>query len=466
MYVKQYSVYIFLTVLCLSGPKLSSQDLTIQNEIIWFKSENSAQSDWIQFNHSKKEKFTLSFALRVKTTLDLNIQFRTSINESWIELQRNSHTDSSLDWHSELIFTSGDSIQLRMNQAHPAQIFLQIIKPHPDKSDGFENSVCLCDTLKLVTRSSWCPDGDCPLDPTPVLNEEKIVVIHHSAGATDASDFAAIVRSYYRYHVEFNGWDDIGYNYLVSPDGQIFEGRGDDLLGAHFCGTNSGTVGICLIGNYQERFPAQAGLDALRKLLAFKNCQKNIDPQGFAFHLSSGLNLDQISGHRDGCSTLCPGQELYDYLPVLRQAVEKQIFDSCRTLEAPVIQISSIDHERIQLQWNDPYNQEHGFILEIAENDPEQFNTQLEFPVNTTRHSFPFEEGTLYYFRVLAMFPRQLGPCSNIVSNTMSHMYETSMPSINQTCKLYDHLGRQVFSGACEEAEKIRNLNPYILIQK
>ena len=58
------------------------------------------------------------------------------------------------------------------------------------------------------------------------------------------------------YHVKGNGWNDIGYNFLVDRYGQVFEGRygGIDrnVIGAHAQGFNTGSVGVALIGNYQS----------------------------------------------------------------------------------------------------------------------------------------------------------------------------------------------------------------------
>lgn len=30
-----------------------------------------------------------------------------------------------------------------------------------------------------------------------------------------------------------SGWDDIGYNFIVGEDGNVYEGRGWDIVGAH-----------------------------------------------------------------------------------------------------------------------------------------------------------------------------------------------------------------------------------------
>lgn len=46
------------------------------------------------------------------------------------------------------------------------------------------------------------------------------------------------------------GWSDIGYNFLVGEDGNVYEGRGWDKQGAHSKPFNSKSIGICIIGNY------------------------------------------------------------------------------------------------------------------------------------------------------------------------------------------------------------------------
>ena len=89
--------------------------------------------------------------------------------------------------------------------------------------------------------------------------------MHHSAGSTFDTNYTAVVRSYYLLHTEVNGWDDIGYNYLIARDGSIFAGRDpqnrtgvaqDNVHGAHFCGKNDYTMGICVIGDFTSQAPA------------------------------------------------------------------------------------------------------------------------------------------------------------------------------------------------------------------
>jgi N-acetylmuramoyl-L-alanine amidase len=48
-------------------------------------------------------------------------------------------------------------------------------------------------------------------------------------------------------------WSDIGYNFLVGEDGNVYEGRGWGKKGAHSIPFNSKSIGICIIGNYSSK---------------------------------------------------------------------------------------------------------------------------------------------------------------------------------------------------------------------
>ncbi len=192
-----------------------------------------------------------------------------------------------------------------------------------------ESLACPCPLPPYQRRLDWCSSGACPPNPTPSFTTVTHLIVHHSASSNTASDWAAVVRSFWDFHVNTNGWADIGYNWLIDPNGVLYEGRGDNVLGAHFCGANGGTMGVCVIGNFTSATPTQAALDQLRNLLAWKACNIGADPLGAAFHPSSGLTLPRISGHRDGCNTECPGNAFYPMLPTVRQTVVNYIAEAC-----------------------------------------------------------------------------------------------------------------------------------------
>lgn len=187
----------------------------------------------------------------------------------------------------------------------------------------YENnaSTATCAQPPVITRDNWCPASNCdpvaPAAPTEVTH----LIVHHSAGTNTATDWAAVVRAIRNAHVNGNGWDDVGYNYLIDPNGMIYVGRGNDTRGAHFCGDNTGTMGTCMLGDFTNQVPTNAALRSLEQLLAWKAADRNIDPLGTSFHAAGEQLLTNIAGHRQGCSTACPGDLFFPLFGQLRQDV-------------------------------------------------------------------------------------------------------------------------------------------------
>ena len=192
---------------------------------------------------------------------------------------------------------------------------------------------------QFVTRAQWgCTPEACPVKAAPSYTTVTHLIVHHTAGANTASDWAAVVRSIWVLHVQGNGWNDIGYNYLIDPNGVMYEGRagGDGVLGAHFSGVNSGTMGVSMMGTYSTIPVTAEARNTLRDMLAWQADKWKIDPRGERLHASSGLVLRTISGHRDAnlspsatSTTECPGNGLYPALPALRAEVGKLVAGAC-----------------------------------------------------------------------------------------------------------------------------------------
>ena len=96
----------------------------------------------------------------------------------------------------------------------------------------------------IIPRSEWGGDS-VPPRAGPLYGEVQIAFVHHTVTANDYApeDSAAIVLGIARYHRNTNGWNDIGYNFLVDQYGQIFEGRAGGIdqaiVGAQAQGWNS-----------------------------------------------------------------------------------------------------------------------------------------------------------------------------------------------------------------------------------
>jgi N-acetylmuramoyl-L-alanine amidase len=68
--------------------------------------------------------------------------------------------------------------------------------------------------------------------------------------------------------VIFSGWSDIGYNFLVGNDGNVYEGRGWNRVGAQTYNYNSVSIGIAFIGNFNSHLPNGRALNAAKQLIA------------------------------------------------------------------------------------------------------------------------------------------------------------------------------------------------------
>ncbi|GFG39223.1 hypothetical protein Cfor_00124, partial [Coptotermes formosanus] len=133
---------------------------------------------------------------------------------------------------------------------------------------------------KIISRGEWGarpPKGAQIRLPLPV----PYAVIHHGgdkAYCSTRSSCAAVVRSYQNYHMNNKRWGDIGYNFVVGEDGNIYEGRGWNVMGAHAPAYNAQSIGICIIGDFTDRLPNQAALRAVRQLIQCGVELKKIQP--------------------------------------------------------------------------------------------------------------------------------------------------------------------------------------------
>lgn len=208
------------------------------------------------------------------------------------------------------------------------------IVQEPETGSDF---VCPCPQPPVVPRSSWGLAWNLNgsiYAPPAVYTAVTHLIVHHSAGTNTSSNWPGVVAAIFDFHVNTNGWADVGYNWLIDPNGVLYEGRGggNNVRGAHMCGYNDNTMGVCLLGNFVATPPPTSALETLKKLLAWKCCNSNIDPTGSSAITSYPGVMKHISGHRDGCSpnyTECPGGLLYAEINALRTAVAQHIQTVC-----------------------------------------------------------------------------------------------------------------------------------------
>ena len=286
-------------------------------------------------------------------------------------------------------------------------------------SDNIEGRACPCPQPEYIDREGWCPNGDCPNNPNQPTTIPTHMIVHHSASPNSASDWAAVVRSFWDFHVNVNGWADIGYNWLIAPTGEVFEGRGDDIQGAHFgCSENPtgniNTAGICMIGTFSTETPTMEARNSLKQLLAWKTCDVDIDPEGISIHTLSGLLLDHISGHRQGCNTECPGNAFFPLLSDVREEVAAFIASGCSIVPVPTQLEGEGTLAGVELTWMDNTEDEVAFELERAKALPINFSLIATLDPNTTSYT----DGTVdpnsgYYYRIRALTETDTSAFSN-----------------------------------------------------
>ncbi|MFN2472068.1 MAG: FlgD immunoglobulin-like domain containing protein [Gaiellaceae bacterium] len=198
-------------------------------------------------------------------------------------------------------------------------------------------TLTLADAPAIVLRSAWAGSPDRLRRGKPRYADAlRFAIVHHTAGSGSytRTQAPAVVRAVAAYHVLSNGWDDVGYNFLVDRFGTVYEGRYGgmerNVVGAHAQGFNAGSVGIALMGTYSSAGPTKAARDSLARLLAWRLDLAHVDPLSMV-NVASGGNpryregvpvlLRAVSGHRDTHFTSCPGRQLYALLPGIAQAV-------------------------------------------------------------------------------------------------------------------------------------------------
>jgi len=205
--------------------------------------------------------------------------------------------------------------------------------------------------LGLSYVKEYSPGGDILTWPLQYMKRIRKIVVHHTDSEvrdlngdhiTDSRDYKSMIRLIYYYHAISRGWGDIGYNYIIDPLGNIYEGRygGDKVIGAHALCYNNGSMGIAIIGNYDEDQVPEPVLNALISLIAQKSKQYSFDPNGTS--VFRGQQLANILGHRDVRPTACPGRYLYELLPTIRERAALAIRSG--TFRESNLQVENLDY--------------------------------------------------------------------------------------------------------------------------
>jgi hypothetical protein len=135
--------------------------------------------------------------------------------------------------------------------------------------------------------------------PDALQDSYQTLVIHHSAFYEQ--DGPSTMLEIQRLHRDDRGWADVGYHFMVDRDGTIYEGRDLTVRGVHVQGYNTGSIGVCLLGDFRVAMPTDAQLDAMYALNDW---------------IVYRTGVTYLAGHGDfNDFTECPGATLSAQLP-------------------------------------------------------------------------------------------------------------------------------------------------------
>ncbi|XP_049471264.1 peptidoglycan recognition protein 3 [Panthera uncia] len=154
----------------------------------------------------------------------------------------------------------------------------------------------------IISRSVWeARETHCPKMSLPA---KYVIIIIHTAGTTCnvSMDCHIRVQDIQSFHMDTQHFCDIGYHFLVGQDGGVYEGVGWHIQGSHTYGYNDIALGIAFIGNFVEKPPNAAALEAAQNLIQYAVDKGYLTPNYL------------LVGHSDIVNTLSPGKALYNII--------------------------------------------------------------------------------------------------------------------------------------------------------
>ena len=271
-----------------------------------------------------------------------------------------------------------------------------------DLNEIKNRSATSCSEPVMIDQSVWREDLEFN-EFERIVQSVNNIIIHHSATSNSLTNYTNVVRNIYIYHTQTRGWSDIGYNFLVAPDGTIFKGRDpgnfdqDNVMGAHFCGRNSGTMGICMMGTYTDISPSDDAINALEEILSWKSFKDELEPlQTFSHPLNE--NLGVIAGHRDGCATECPGEVLYNQISSIKTSVFNMVNDCLNVDETEFSILPTQFNSKIYIK-----SQFHIKRIEIYEiSGRKLFDSTVKYPLELSIDLSYLSKG-IYVYKVTTL---------------------------------------------------------------
>jgi hypothetical protein len=165
-------------------------------------------------------------------------------------------------------------------------------------------------SVAVIGRTAWTREQPKWKMSKPMNGVHRITV-HHDALEIDGRGqnwSVSRLNKIRRAHLSRGStWVDIGYHYIIDPDGRVWEGRPINIEGAHVASTNDHNVGVMCMGNFERDRPTQAQLYSLDMMVADLMRRYRV-PMG------------RVATHQELKPTECPGNNLQSYMRQTRSS--------------------------------------------------------------------------------------------------------------------------------------------------
>ena len=159
----------------------------------------------------------------------------------------------------------------------------------------------------VIARSTWTNAGVIRAKANP-MNGVTRITVHHDAipstGIRSRADAVRRLNSVRQSHLR-EGWADIGYHYVIDPQGNVWEARPLYFQGAHVKDNNEHNLGVMCMGNFNQHRPTTAQTRTLDSFLATLMRRHNVA-------------LSRVRTHQEIMPTQCPGRNLQSYMLATR----------------------------------------------------------------------------------------------------------------------------------------------------
>jgi len=161
----------------------------------------------------------------------------------------------------------------------------------------------------VISRREWTnsPPNLSLINPMGGINR---ITVHHDGmppvTLRSKNDAASRLEQIRRAHINHDPpWADIGYHYIIDPQGRIWEGRPVQYQGAHVKNNNEHNLGVMVLGNFDEQRPTPEALMTLDNFIADRMRAHRVP-------------ISRVFTHQEINPTACPGRNLQSYMLATR----------------------------------------------------------------------------------------------------------------------------------------------------